>query len=161
MARIAGVEGDPRQEQRVFVRVADGVHDLGLPRPEQRRQTGAGADLGQGRAPGPAADDPDGLRLLTPWPPCGRQHAWDWPGGGLVQRPARPRDRVQTVGEAQAQPFGAGQGDHGGVVRAVGQGRSVEGETFGRGRLQAGADSPIGRNAAGDNASAHHCKKKP
>src|SRR5690606_18284916 len=37
----------------------------------------------------------------------------------LVQRPSRPGGDVDVAGHALFQPFGPGQGDHGGVVGAI------------------------------------------
>ncbi len=52
------LQGHARQEQGIFVFAVDGVDHLGLARPQQGGQARAGAHLGQGRAPGPAADHP-------------------------------------------------------------------------------------------------------
>ena len=83
----------------------DRLARLRLARPQLYAKARAGADLGQGRAPGPGADHPDagesGAHALAPL----RPGLWVGlvQGGGLVQRPARPADRVQPVGQAQRQ----------------------------------------------------------
>ena len=90
------------------------------------------ADLGQGRAPGAAADDAGGAVIAHALAPL-RPGTWVGLalGGGLVQRPARPGHGVQAVDQALGQALGAGQGDHGGVVGAIGQRRGEEVEAVG------------------------------
>ena len=136
VARDRRVQRHAGQEQGVLVRRVDRLDHLRPPAPTASASRPARrADLGQGRAPGAGADHADGLQAsLMPWLPCGRGRGSGWAsGGGLVQRPARPGDRVQAVDQARGQPLGAGQGDHGGVVGAVGQRRGGEGEAV-RGR---------------------------
>jgi hypothetical protein len=119
--------------------------------PERDLAAGPGADLGQRRAPGAAADDAAfaAAHAFAPLRPA----LWvGAPRGGLVQRPARAGHGVQAVGEPERQPLGAGQRDHGGVVGAVGERRGGEAEAARRrGRLQRRADRAVGRDAAGDD----------
>ena len=77
LSQVAGradgrIQRDIGQEEPVGVALVHRLHHLGLPRPEQGVQTGPGADLGQGGAPGSAADDPgafEAAQALAPLRP--------------------------------------------------------------------------------------------
>ena len=57
--RLDRRQGDIRQVLGVAALVADGRRDLGPPRPQHDLPAGVGEHLGEGRAPGPGAEDGD------------------------------------------------------------------------------------------------------
>ena len=118
----AGVSGgrdrrfqrDAGQEQRIAPSAVDRLDHLRLARPDQRLEAGAGADLGQRRAPGAASQHPDPLHArfsIRPWPPCGPAHGWV--GRGRRPRPAASaavpgrRDRRRAPAASRSAPASA------------------------------------------------------
>jgi ubiquinol oxidase len=112
-------------------------------RGEPAGKSGAGATGGLTR-------DFSGLRTLLACPIDRRRR-----GRGLVQRPACAGGRIQCIGEPKRQAFGAGEGNHRGIVGAPFQRRGGEAKAGAAGLgFEAGAQRPVGGNAAGDDEGA-------